>query len=215
MLLPLLAGCGGGAPEAADPDWPEGTVVTVDDIPILLDEVDAASVWIERIDPKVTPRQLRRLALTNVSLPRAVAEAMAAPGAREEARARALEALEQLRSGTWPEPPGEDGGYGDVDEGNWQLFGIPLWGRALDLPQGEWSGPIEEPGRFLVVRVLGRTDMPHTTAIVLKLDALAFPYLPEGSSVELAMDEHRMTIVDPEWYELVPERTQYRMGVHR
>jgi hypothetical protein len=212
LIALALAGCGGAAP--AVEDWPEGTVVAVDDIPILLDQVDLASVWIERIDPVASPHQLRRLALTNVSLPRAIAEAMAEPGAREEARRKALEALEQLRGGTWPDPPGEDGGYGEVDEGNWQLFGIPLWGTATDLARNEWSGPFEEPGRFVVVRVLERRDMPHTAAIVVKLDALVFSYLPDGAMIETAMDDHRMTIVDPDWFEIVPERTQYRMGVH-
>jgi len=48
LFVPLLAAC----EEAAADPWPPGTVLAVDDVPIALDEVDRASVWIERIDPK-------------------------------------------------------------------------------------------------------------------------------------------------------------------
>ena len=217
MLALAAPACGDAGPQAAPEAggrWPAGTVIAVDDVPIGIDEVDEASVWVERVDPKATGRQLRRLALTNVNLPRAIAEVMAEPGARAAARKRALEALARLRDGTYPDPPGEDGGYGEVVEGSWQTFGLTVWGLAMDFPVGEWSEPIEEPGRYVLVRLLERRDQPHTAAIVLKIDALPFPYLPEEPDIEGAKDRHEMTIVDPDWYEIVPERTQYRMGVH-
>ena len=77
-----LAGCTEGSAPAPDGEaggvaeraWPEGTVLAVEDLPISVDEVDAASVWVERIDRKASPDHLRRLALTNVVLPAKVAQ---------------------------------------------------------------------------------------------------------------------------------------------
>ena len=225
MPLAWLAGCADEptSPEAAGPgatpeearaparDWPAGTVVAVDEVPVSLDEVDLASVWIERIEPGAAGRQLRRLALTNVSLLRALAEA-AAPEERLAARAEAEAQIERLRAGQTG-PPTAEGGYGEVADGNWQLLGIPLWGRAFDWIEGEWH-LIEEPGRFLVARRLARADQPHPTATSIRVDSFAFPWLPEGFDLDASMEEHRLTIVDPEWREIVPERTQYRMGVY-
>ena len=229
-LVLLLAGCGGsepsspnsgapGAPgrsEAAAPadraDWPPGTVLAIDSMPVSVDEVDLASVWIERIQPQAAGRQLRRLALTNVVLPRTVA-ALAEPRARERARREAEARLAELASGGVPGPPNADGGIGIVAEGTWQVLGIPLWGQALDWPEDEWH-LIEEPGRFVVARRLARIDQPHPTALVVRIDSFLFPYLDDEFDYEGAKDHHRMTIVDPEWREIVPELTQYQMGVH-
>lgn len=205
---------GGTAAAAAEPiDWPAGTVLAVDDRPITLDEVDLASVWIERIQPEVSGRQLRRLALTNVTLMQALAELSAEAGERERARAEAEERLAAARAGELAGPPNPDGGLGEVVEGNWQVLGIPLWGQALDWEPDTWN-LIEEPGRFVVARSLKRTDEIHPTAISLRLDAFVFPYLPEDLALERAIDDHRLTFVDPSWREIVPEHTQYRMGVH-
>lgn len=223
-LLPL-AGCveepaasASGAARAEAPhsapsgaDWPVGTVVAVDDVPISLDEVDRASVWIERIQPEVAGRQLRRLALTNVSLLRALAEAIA-PEERLAARSAAEAELERLRARA-NEAPTPDEGLGKRVEGNWQVLGIPLWGEALDWPPGEWH-LIEEPGRFVVARRVARSDQPHPAATSLEVDTVVHPYLPPELDLDAAMEDHRLTIVDPEWREIVPERTQYRMGVH-
>lgn len=225
LLALALAACGpeggpadqpaGGVPAAAhEPiDWPAGTVLAVDDRPLTLDEVDLASVWIERIQPEVSGRQLRRLALTNVTLMQALAELSAAPGERQRARAEAEERLEAARAGELAGPPGPDGGLGEVAEGNWQVLGIPLWGQALDWEPDTWH-LIEEPGRFVVARKLKRTDEIHPTAISLRIDAFVFPYLPADLALESTIDDHRLTFVDPSWREIVPEHTQYRMGVH-
>jgi hypothetical protein len=225
LLALALAACGSEAGPAAPParaaapvepqpiDWPAGTVLAVDDRPITLDEVDLASVWIERIQPEVSGRQLRRLALTNVTLMQALAELSAEPGERQRARAEAEERLAALSAGELAGPPNPDGGLGEVAEGNWQVLGIPLWGQALDWEPDSWQ-LIEEPGRFVVARRLKRTDEIHPTAISLSIDAFVFPYLPEDLVLERAIDDHRLTFVDPSWREIVPEHTQYRMGVH-
>ncbi len=205
VLALVLAGCD------KPPAWPPGTVVAVDDVPITLDEVDRASVWIERIDPKSSGPQLRRLALTNVSLPRALAEAMA-PKERARAEREAHEALAELRGGTWSAPLGADGAIGEFVSGTWKDLSISSWGLAADLPVGEWSEPLDDAGHFLIVKLLERTHLPHTAALHVRVDVLAFPYLPEDADIEGAKDRHRLTIVDPAWREIVPERIQYRMG---
>jgi len=199
-------------PAAERGDWPAGTVLAVDGLPISVDEIDLASVWVERIDPKAAERQLRRLALANVVLPRTLAE-LSAPEERARARAEAEAQLARLRAGGAKGPPGPDGGFGTVGEGNWQVLGIPLWGQATDWPADEWH-LVEEPGRFVVARRLARVDLPHPTALAVRVDTFLFPYLPPELDLEAAIDEHRLTIVDPLWREIVPERTQYRMGVH-
>jgi hypothetical protein len=207
----LLAAC--DEPSAAEKpsDWPPGTVVAVDHVPISVDEVDEASVWIELIDPKSSGPQLRRLALTNVSLPRALSQAMA-PEAWLAARSDAQAAFERLRAGRWTGPPKPDGAVGEIVEGSWQELSIVAWGHALSAPVGEWSEPVDDVGRFLLLKLIERQDLPHSAALRVKVDVLEFPYLPDDADVEAAKDDHHLTIVDLAWREIVPERTQYRMG---
>lgn len=220
-----LGACGGGderGPDAAagapvpEVQWPPGTVLAVDGVPLSIDEVDEASVWVEPIDRKVVGKQLRRLALTNVALPRLVARMIAGEEEVARARAEAEESLAALRAGTHPGPD-ESGAYGEVATGNFQIHGIAVWGRALSLPRGEWSDVFEDVGRFLVVRWTSREDAPVPEATVLEIDVLAFEYLPHESAagmVERDYDDRELTIVDPLWREIVPELLQYRMGVH-
>ena len=218
-LLAWLAACGAEAAPAEPEDasasaraWPPGTVVAVDGTPLSVDEVDLASVWVERIEPEAAGRQLRRLAFANVALPRLLAE-ISAPAERERAHAEAEAQLALLTGGGFTGPMNADGSLGTLAEGNWQVLGIPLWGQAADWPEGEWH-LVEEPGRFVVARRLDREDHLHPTALVVRVDTFLYPYLPLDFDLEAAIDDHRLTIVDPEWREIVPERTLYRMGVH-
>jgi hypothetical protein len=214
--LPVACTDAGEDAGPAEREWPEGTVLAVEDLPISADEVDAASAWIERIDRKATPDQLRRLALTNIVLRNKVAQLLA-PEARDKALENARGALKQLREGTWVGPPGPDGLYGERRSGDFRLIGVPAWGTAMDLAEGEWSAPVETTGQFLLVRRLEMRSAPVPLAIELELDVLAFPYLdPLGAEgqVEAAFDRYRLTIVDPAWRAIVPELLQYRMGVH-
>jgi hypothetical protein len=219
LLAALLPGCAPQGPSIEEPaarEWPADTVLAVEDLPISAAEVDAASVWVERIDRRATPDHLRRLALTNVVLPAKIARLLA-PEARAKAQAEASAALELLRSGTWVGPPGPDGELGQRVEGDFRLLGIPVWGTATDLEPGAWSDPIELPGCFVVVRRLALSSAVVPIALELAVDQLTFPYLdPENaaSQVEAAYDRFRLTVVDPAWRVLVPELLQYRMGVH-
>lgn len=222
LLFAALAAAGCAREEsdgsgAGQPSWPAGTVLAVEDLPISAAEVDAASAWIERIEPKASPDHLRRLALTNIVLRNKVAQLLA-PEARERALEEAREALTHLREGTWSDPPGPDGLLGERRAGTFQMLGIPAWGAAIDLPDGQWSEPLEVPGQFLLMRRLSLSPAPVTLAIEVELDVLAFPYLdPERAEgeVEAAIDRFHLTLVDPAWRPLVPELIQYRMGVHR
>lgn len=213
------AGCSDASEEGTEAvarDWPAGTVLALDDLPISAEEVDAASGWIERIERKATGDQLRRLAVTNIVLPNKVAQLLA-PEARAKALAAAQATLEQLRGGTLVGPPGPEGRYGELWSGEFRVLGIPAWGTAMDLAEGAWSEPIETPGQFLLVRRLALRPAPVPMGIELDLDVLAFPYLDAAraaAEVEQAYDRVRLTIVDPAWRTLVPELLQYRMGVH-
>ncbi len=201
---------------APEPSWPPGTVLAVDDLPITAEEVDSASVWIERIERMASPDHLRRLALTNVVLPCKLARLMA-PQEREQALARARQTLAELRQGTAPGPTGSQGALGEHAAGTFQELGIPVWGTALDLPAGAWSEPVEDFGRFVLVRRLSTQAGAVPLAIQLEVDLFAFPYLdpalPEHS-LDNAYERFRLTIVDPAWRVIVPELLQYKMGVH-
>jgi hypothetical protein len=96
-------------------------------------------------------------------------------------------------------------------------LGIVPWGVAMDLQDGAWSGVIEEVGRFVIVKRLARIEGPVPMATQVKVDVLAFPWLPVETlrvDVEAEHDKHKLTIVDPTWSDIVPEWIQYRMGVH-
>ena len=219
-----LASCEGRGPTAgaasskahAAREWPPGCVLAVDDVPIFEEQVDRASAVIAMIEPQSTPPHLRRLALTNVVLPRVLA-GLVAPEARAEALAAAEQRLAALRAGTYAGVPDSEGILGTKYEGTWQSFGIPTWGAAFELPTGEWSEVIEDTGSFAVIRVVAREAAPVSAATWFRVDLMPFPYLPDQGGAELlerAYDEHTLTIVDEAWRELVPELTQYRMGVH-
>ncbi len=217
LCLALASACSpAGEGTASATRWPEGTVLAVDDLPIRAEEVDQASVWIERIERKASPDHLRRLALTNVVLRRKLGQ-LIAPEAREQALERARATLAELRQGTAAGPVDAAGALGERLTGNFEDLGIPVWGTAMDLPAGEWSEPIEDTGRFVLVRRLRTEPGPVPLAIRLEVDLLAFAYLDPAQpehDLERAYDRFRLTIVDPAWRVIVPELLQYRMGVH-
>lgn len=217
-VLLALAACrekapSDGTPTASAPKFDSCVALAVDDEPINAHDVDSITVYVERIDPSAAPAHLRRLALTNVALPRAVARVMA-PEAHQRAKAEAQALRAQLASGTYAGPVAPDGTLGEVAEGGWTELGIEPWGVAMDLAEGQWSDVIEEVGQFVIVRRLERHDGPVPTATRLKVEAFRFPWLPLETlkdDVDAAYDSHRLVVVDPAWADYVPTVTQHRM----
>lgn len=215
LTLALVACNDSPAPQATPPapKFDSCVALAVDEEPIDAHEVDRITVYVERIDPAAAPAHLRRLALTNVVLPRTVARVMAREAwAKAKAEAQALR--EQLSSGTYSGPVAQDGTLGEVVEGGWSELGIEPWGAAMDLADGQWSDVIEEVGQFLVLRRLERHDGPVPTATRVKIEAFRFPWLPLETlkvDVDAAYDSHRLVVVDPAWADYVPTVTQHRM----
>lgn len=193
------APAGGTVHAAAD-----GAVLMVEDVPILPDEVDRVAAAIGELHPEYVQRQRRRLALTNVCLPRAAARALH-PAERERAQAEALAAAAALAAGEPPPRPPE------ATQGNWHGLGLAVWIRLRATPVGRWSEPFEDVGRFVLVRPLAE---PSPVARVgqerYELEILSFPYLAP-TLVDRAVDECRLAVVDDAWGELVPEAWKHRM----
>lgn len=224
LLLAALAGLGcdptpGASPQPSvtQPNWPAGVVMAVGSRAISAEEVDLASVWIQSIEPGASPAHLRRLTFTNVILPRAVAHELD-PAGRERALEQARARLAELRSGGAVGPLTPDGVLGERLEGPWTKLGLPAWGTLLDAPDGEWSEPIEDAGSWILMRRLGRREGATPAATVLSVDALRFDWLDPATrraSIDAAMDQLQLTIVDPAWREVVPELIQHRMKARR
>jgi hypothetical protein len=221
VLATVVAACNpssGAAPRAEAPakTWPPGTVLAVDDLAVGAEEVDAVSVYTERIEPHSSAPQLRRLALTNVVLPRALSRLMA-PEAREKARQEANAKLASLKRNPPLPPPNPDGAYGEIVTAGFTQLGIVPWGVAMDLEDDAWSDVIEEVGRFVIIRRIARIEGALPMATRFKVDVLAFPWLPIETmrgDIEAEHDKHKLTIVDPTWSDIVPELIKHRMGVH-
>lgn len=193
--------------------WPAGTVLAVEDQPITLEEIDRAVVWVQRVERGASNIHLQRLALTNVVLPKLLTRLLAGE-ARDEALARAQSALASLRAGTYAGPPTAEGFYGEELSGGFQRLGLEPWGVATDMPADVWSDPIEEGGRFLLLRRIALRSAPVPMAIEVDTDMLAFPFVERRTYVrdlEEAYDRYRLTIVDPAWRAQVPESIQFRM----
>jgi hypothetical protein len=210
-----------GAPKtpsagAGERSWPSGVVMAVDDVPIEAQDVDRASAVVQLIEPGASSSQLRRLAFSNIVLPRAVARAMA-PQKREAALREAQEKLAALRSGADQSPTKPDGAIGIYAEGQFPELGLVTWAAALELEDGVWSDPLEDSGSFALVRRLWRRDGPVPRATVVAVDVLRFDWLDPDplarrKDIDAAIDVHRLQILDPAWREIVPELIQYRMG---
>lgn len=203
-------------PNSASRTWPAGVVLAIDGIAIHAAEVDAASAAVQLIEPAVSSPQLRRLALSNLVLPRVLAQAID-PAGREDALRTAREKLERIRAGG-DGPPRPDGLVGEKVEGLWTDIGLGNWYAALELPDGEWSEPIEDAGGFLLMRRLWRRDGPVPMATAVAVDALRFDWIEpreRRARLDRALDECKLEIVDPAWREIVPELYQYRMGARQ
>lgn len=196
--------------------WPAGTVVVVDDIPVTSSEVAQDMLAIVLIEPQWGDAQLRRLAFNEVSLPRAVLRTRATKNERDAARRSIDEQLARIKNGTQVGPRAKADVFGHEVIGRWKEIGLVSWGSAMNLAVGEWSEVLEEPGAFIRVRLLERKEGPVPEATQLRLDRIEAIYTKPDPAAngEVELHKHHLTIVDPAWETIVPERTKYLMGVH-
>lgn len=234
-LVPLAlatAALACGKSEAVARTWPAGTVLAMNGVPILLDDVDEVASSVAMVDPSVTLPQLRRIALTNVIFPKIAAQGID-PAKRVEmqaraeewrvtlaaadtsgARAKSVEAAEQ-------DPPdaASSGAAAPVEreaKGNYRMLGVEVWRAAFDLEPGQWSPVIETAGAFHILSVVERGDASRPASLGFTLRMFDFPYLepPATELVNQAIDRSKLVFVDESWRDFVPTLWQYRMG-HR
>lgn len=209
-VLALVLGC--DEPPAPPRSWPPGTVFALDDRPITAAEIDGSADVLAQLEPDLVPTMLRRLALTNVVLPR-VAGILSAGPKREAARAEAEEIQRLLAGGAALGGPlmnalatTRTGGPSDV--------GFEAWAWAAAAEIGRWSAPIETVGAYEVVRVDERTSAGSARMVRFKLSVYVIPYvdpIDPHAAIERALDRSKLEIVDPAWEEIVPETWKHRL----
>jgi hypothetical protein len=194
--------------------WPPGTLLAVDDVPITSEDIGLDVSTVLLIEPQWGDAQLKRLAFNNIALPRALARASVSPKSRDEARRALDERYARTVEGKQFGPVASSGALGEERSGTWTQVGIVAWGAAMLLQPGEWSEVIEEPGSFLRVRLLERDDPSVLAATSMRIDVLASDYIAPAARKPVddeALSTHRLSIVDPAWQAIVPERTKYLM----
>ncbi len=166
-------------------------------------EVDAWLECMHLIEKNATLPQQRRLALTNIVLPRAVARNIDRR-AFETARERVDAIHARLLDGG---QPGVDVPASEIVDGTWKDTGLDVWWACRDLVPGEWSAPLESIGSFEVCRLVEEPEKPLRPAGKMKVEIIRIPYIPtEGprALVQQAMEESQLEILDPAWAELLP-----------
>ena len=86
--------------------------------------------------------------------------------------------------------------------------------RARTSPAGEWSDVHETTGAFVIFRVVDKPPEPWNGGTTITVDRVVVPYLDSLDPRHLittAVDQMALTVVDPEWGDLVPEHYKYRM----
>jgi hypothetical protein len=204
-LLATAASCERAREEVA---WPVGTVLALGDRPILAAEVDEASAPFALLEPRDSLDQLRRLALTNVVLPRCAAEAID-PQERSEARRRAEAVQRALAAGK----PVQDAQ--PVERKGVMLdLGLELWNAVLPLQPGQWTGVVETAGCFQIAQLVEKGSGPVPAGVPLTLAVYDFPYLPIEQArerIDAQLDRSRLVYVDEAWRALVPIAWQHRL----
>ncbi|MEZ6016426.1 MAG: hypothetical protein R3F49_15010 [Planctomycetota bacterium] len=198
-----LAGCSDEPLAApAGPEYPAGTVLAIEGVPIGAEEVDRWAQVTAVLEPDKVQRHWRRLALSNVVLPMRAAEALD-PEGRQGAFAEATR-LRGLASELDRLP--DDAKLRDVATGSWSQIGLIDWETARELEVGAWSPVYETPGGWAFFRVLEKPAEWGPIAPVTIERAHVFYLDPEGLRTLVADALHKLTIdiVDPEWEPLVP-----------
>ncbi len=198
--------------------WPAGTLVAIDDVPVSADEIAEGVAAVLLVEPQWNDVQLKRLAFNEIALPRALVRTRVGAAARDKARRSIDEQFARIAGGIQFGPPTNSGAIGHEVSGSWKQIGLLAWGTAMNLEAGVWSEVIEVPGSFVRVRLLSRKQGPEPAATQLVLDTIEAPYA-EKSTAMIAqgseLEKHRLTIVDPAWDAIVPERTKYLMGIRQ
>jgi len=176
-------------------------VLLVDDLPLRAEEVAPLSDAIRELYPEYSSLHARRLALTNDWLPRLACRARYA-----DAWEAAREACERAAEPTPDQIL--------VREGTFDSLGLGLWSEARRLPVGVWSPPLETPGRWVRVRLEDRQASKEAREETLRVALVAFPYVDPGhlqEAIDTAVDSARLTLIEPDFAEAVPEAWKHRM----
>ena len=196
-LLLLLLGCAPEEPAApAPPAHAPETVLLVDGLSLTAAEVEPLCADILLLYPEYSRVHARRLALTNEFLPR-----LAAHASDPEGWERARSACERVDPGSASPLP---------VEGTFHGLGVGLWSAARHLAPDAWSAPVELAGRWLRLRLDERQEALDPREERLRVSLLEFAFL-EPLALEAAIDGARLTLVDPEFAEAVPEAWKHRM----
>lgn len=197
---------------ALDRSHPAGTVLVVNGVPILAEEVDRIGSDYALLEPQDSLLQLRRLALANAILPTIAARAID-PDGRTRARELAESYRAALLAGELPSGP-LSGPMELERSGQFTDLGFLLWRTAMPLQPGTWSEILESPGSFHLLRVKSREEgsLPSLTRFTIGL--FHFPYLkPETAhtDAEAAIDRSQLIILDETWRDAVPYALRHRM----
>jgi hypothetical protein len=201
LLLLFLQACAPESPPAAgtSAEHPEGTVLLVDEQPLTAGEMIRLTADIRQLYPEYSLLHARRLALTNEFLPRLAARARE-PERWSAARTACMEANDELEA------------RATRVEGRFHGLGLSLWSAARHLPVGEWSAPLDLPGRWVRLRLDERLEAADPREEFLRVSLVEFGYLaPAPNALEEAIDHARLTVIDPSFGEAVPEQWKHRM----
>ena len=230
MALAGISSCGDpreaapeSPPQAPDPTpaerQPPAACLAVDELWILAPEVDRIAAWVALIQPTHTLTSRRRQALTHVVLERA-ALASAHAEARAEVRDRAAALALALRGDEAAPLP--DGATRAVVEGTWDDVGLLPWGEAREAwaakgpdDTATWTDPVEDAGRWLVLRPLEHVPGVAPGLDLYRIDLVTLPYVPADltrAAVEATIDDAELLVVDPAWREVVPAAWRLRMN---
>jgi hypothetical protein len=202
MLVLLAAAACGDSQAPPAKAWPKGTVLALEGRPILASEVDEAAGCIALLEPRDSFEQLRRLALTNVVLPRCAAQAID-PEARVEAQRKAEE-FQRSRTG---DPLVER-------KGRMLDLGLELWNAAMPLEPGQWTPVVETAGCFHVARLVQKDTAALPGLVELTLESCDFPYLPAAEAhnrIDAQLDRSQLAYIDESWRAFVPLVWQHRL----
>jgi len=203
------------SPASAGPagrSWPAGTVLVVNDVPILADDVDRIGSDYALIEPQDSLNQLRSLAIADTIVPK-----IAAQGIDPERRARARELAERYRESLLADalPSGPLTGPMEVERsGQFRDLGFALWRTAHPLAIGTWSEVLETPGCFHVLRVKSREEGSLPSLTRFTIGVFNFPYVDVETAradLEAAIDRSHLIILDDAWRYAVPAALRYRL----